>query len=87
LASSTANWSSSRVAMVDVALAMESTTAAASGSRGWLEDCEAVMVVPLRGLRGDMAFSMRARIAFWDFLVPKERPRAAREESWWLLVP
>ncbi len=50
-------------------------------------DGEAVMVVPLRGLRGEMAFSVRARIAFWDFLVPKERPRAAREESWWLLVP
>ena len=69
--------------MFDVVLAMESITAAARGSSGWLE--EGVEAVPLRALRGEMAFSVSARMAFWDFLVPKERPRVAREESCCLL--
>ena len=69
--------------IVEVVLAIDSTTAAARGSRGWLEDAgeEVPLGVVVVGLRGPMAFSVRARMAFCDFLVPKERPRAAREES------
>lgn len=62
---------------------MEAKTAAAMGSRrvgvvgwvGWVVD-EAMGV----GVVVVMAFSVRARMAFWDFLVPKARPRVVRAE-------
>ena len=56
-------------------MAIESTTAAATGSRGRLPGVDEDLV-------GSevMAFSVRARIAFWDFLVPKARPRFVRAE-------
>ena len=56
---------------------MDSMTAEARGSSDGLPDevCE--------DLLGEawMAFSVRERIAFWDFLVPKARPRAVRAET------
>ena len=33
-----------------------------------------------------MAFSVSKRMAFWDFLVPKARPRAVRAETFFLPV-
>ena len=38
-------------------------------------------------LEGERAFSVRERIAFWDFLVPNARPRALRAAFLlWLLA-
>jgi len=57
--------------------AMLSTTALARGSSFvllfWDEDLDAAF-------EGEMAFSVRARMALRDFLVPKVRPRVERAE-------
>ncbi len=82
----------SRAARVEagvVVVSMESRTAEArgvSGGCGWLEDGVEVDVDVEVGfvvgrLSGEMAFSVRERIAFWDFLVPNARPRAMRDEG------
>lgn len=67
-------------AMVAVVGAMVAKTAAAMGSSG----VGAVGVDGVVGGRGNgvrMAFSVRARMAFLDFLVPKARPRVVRVEG------
>lgn len=68
---------SSRVGISAVVDAMLSTTALARGSSFvllfWDEDLDAAF-------EGEMAFSVRARMALRDFLVPKVRPRVERAE-------
>ena len=58
---------------------MLSTTALARGS-------SAASLELGRRLEGEgvMAFSVRARMAFWDFLVPKVSPRVERAERFYL---
>lgn len=61
---------------MEVVAAMEETTAEAIGS-------SVAFVWPaVRRLafNGDIAFFVSASIAFWDFLVPKVRPRVLRAE-------
>ena len=80
LEASMVDWRSDFEGMVVVVADMEAKTAAAMGSRGGLApgvaEEEGVVVVV-------MAFSVRARMAFWDFLVPKARPREVRAERRW----
>lgn len=67
-------------AVVAVVGAMVAKTAAAMGSSG--VRVEGVVRGRGRGKGVRMAFSVRARMAFWDFLVPKARPRVVRVEGW-----
>lgn len=76
---------SSRVDVGFVAVeSMESRTAEARGVScgcgcGWLDDGVEMGVQLVGALSGEKAFSVRERIAFWDFFVPNARPRAVRE--------
>ena len=62
--------------MEEVEAAIEETTAKARGSRAE-EDW-----VPVLDLEGEdwIALAVRARMAFWDFFVPKARPNSERAE-------
>ena len=63
--------------MEEVEAAIEETTAEVRESRA---EEDWVPVLDLEG-EGWIALAVRARMAFWDFFVPKARPNSERAES------